>query len=347
MKKDYSYWEKFLLENGEKLIHSIRHDEDELSPCKTCGKKEPFAMVTAGKARKYISLPDLKLRRRNKCSQCCKVEMRNKMKEKKFTKVVIKNCLQCNTPKVFKNSKGKFCNEQCANTYFSNKRKKVFHKVCEVCNTEFTSNRDNSRVCGDDCKKKTFHKAKVTRTCKTCSKEFEGTLKQVFCSDKCNTYKNKTPTIYYCKRCNVNTVSKKTIELCKCCKKEVKEEAKIKEKQCPTCGITFKTKNDQKTYCKPGHSPANIESRKITKRSRKSKSKCAKLKSESWGDIAKFKLSRPSDDYDLDHIIPLNHPDVCGLHNTWNFQWLKKEDNHKKSNQFDGTNDNKSWKITN
>lgn len=38
--------------------------------------------------------------------------------------------------------------------------------------------------------------------------------------------------------------------------------------------------------------------------------------------------------FHVDHIIPLVHPLVCGLHNEFNLQILKKEDNLRKSNKF-------------
>lgn len=46
----------------------------------------------------------------------------------------------------------------------------------------------------------------------------------------------------------------------------------------------------------------------------------------------------------VDHIIPLTHTDVCGLHVPWNLQVLTAGDNMRKHSSFDGTMENEGWR---
>lgn len=49
--------------------------------------------------------------------------------------------------------------------------------------------------------------------------------------------------------------------------------------------------------------------------------------------------------YCVDHIVPLTHPDVSGLHAPQNLTILTKLDNSRKHNKFDGTPENESWRT--
>ena len=74
----------------------------------------------------------------------------------------------------------------------------------------------------------------------------------------------------------------------------------------------------------------------------------------SWSNLEEIKdfyvLAKTLTDFtgiphEVDHIVPLNHADVCGLHVPANLQVICKSDNRKKNNKFDYTHDNMSWET--
>lgn len=83
---------------------------------------------------------------------------------------------------------------------------------------------------------------------------------------------------------------------------------------------------------------------------RRQKIKCSEISKIHKIDIEKiyqkcFVMKRETGtEYCVDHIIPINHENVCGLHVPWNLQILTKKENSIKINKFDGTNENESWR---
>lgn len=111
---------------------------------------------------------------------------------------------------------------------------------------------------------------------------------------------------------------------------------------CPHCQTEFLAKG-KKVYCKSSHTPAAYNAKSMRKRLSEGSSK----RIPKWEDrllLARFVKNKPIG-AQVDHIIPLNHPDVCGLHCRDNLQYLTPEENQFKSNRFDGTKENEGWRL--
>ncbi len=257
------------------------------------------------------------------CKCCGQIKIKNVIKlDKKISYVDENNRLWLGKycPDCKKQYNKQYKKENPDKVKYKRKDPVVYNKICKVCNSIFETNFNKKLYCSSDCTNSAILKRKKEvrrkfKSCVTCGKE--NLTKSKYCSKEC---KPVPP-------------------------KPIKE---LITKTCPTCKKEFKG-NSNKKFCKKGcqinvvnyrNSPAARKLRKERKLVTKFKQPISKkFKKEI---IALYK-NRP-EGYDLDHIIPINHPDVCGLHVPWNLTYLDKSSNQIKSNQFDYTMENSSWK---
>lgn len=268
-----------------------------------------------------------------------------KPKSKKFSKIYFLNCVECNTLFVHRNkARKKYCSVGCRNKNSYNRHKAYYEAIrakkrvtynhtCIICKKSFKTNRKDSKYCSDTCRSIRPKRTKE-RVCLACNKVYIGEGYK-YCSTEC---KKPSKPSKLCKICKVS-LSSNSKTYCSSCKPKYYTPTQPTKLTCTTCGDTFLSKRKDKKYCRK----ACDMSRKSYKRARKRRKIQAKLPSVRWVDIEEIYKNTPKG-YHVDHIIPLNHEKVCGLHVPWNLQYLSKDDNIKKSNSFDGTSENNSWR---
>lgn len=123
-----------------------------------------------------------------------------------------------------------------------------------------------------------------------------------------------------------------------------------KKRTCTQCDTSFIGIRNKCQLCKSRFDRKRLLKRKDGSKllasisaKRRAKVKDAIPKFANLQKIKEIYLNCP-EGYQVDHIIPINNYNVCGLHVDWNLQYLKENLNIIKSNKFDFTYDNNSWR---
>lgn len=184
---------------------------------------------------------------------------------------------------------------------------------CPICSIEYFKKRNK------DLQIRTFECLYCKKTISSASpnKKFCNRL----CSKRCTYHRNKvlSPRVYPPKVIKVKS-------------------SRVYFNTCKHCSIVFCSKRANRQYCKDSHSPSEINARKSLKHVLKFRQPISKAYRNEIISVYENKGSGQ-----VDHIIPRNHPDVCGLHVPWNLQVITSDVNSIKSNLWDGTMDNTNW----
>ncbi len=145
-------------------------------------------------------------------------------------------------------------------------------------------------------------------------------------------------TEYHCPQCNQIKITNITNGVCSACSSE------NTRKRDPSIDSRSYQKHRESIRAKQSiYDKENKNQRSHRETKRRVIKKSALLSWINEEEIKKIYENRP-EGKEVDHIIPLVHPDICGLHVPWNLQYLDANDNAKKHNKFDGTSTNESWR---
>lgn len=218
--------------------------------------------------------------------------------------------------------------------------------VCDCCGNGFQSIVPHAKYCSPECRHKVVYarrlsegkihyerKPKVSKTCPICSSEFLAHPNRIYCSKECGYASRpkpepKSPELRSCPECSTEFIPVNRQKYC-----SEKCQARVSNRN-------YKIKHPAKKGCVGKTDTLQ----KLDKRIRKDRIRKNTPKWVNRQELLDMFLNRPAG-FEVDHIIPINHDLVSGLNVPWNLQYLPAEDNNYKSNQFDGTYENESWKI--
>lgn len=303
--------------------------------------KKPKTNTNCAQCSKELS----KYRTKFCSDECCHNYMKSQRKPKEYKW----KCLHCEDDFTTSyagnrnryNGIIRFCSSSCRNKHYRLEREGLTkgQGKCNRCGVAYTKYDQKSKSC---------------KSCKNASKGIKLKKKKDIDANRIKQLIKKAEKqvspVYFkeCRACNTPfTTKNNNITYCNDCKIK-KQRGRNEGNPCKICGSPLK--KGQRSYCSKKckviaqrQSPIGKRKRKEQKRLRRRTVRQAKLGSVSWQEIVDFYDKCP-EGHHVDHIIPLKHPDVCGLHVPWNFQYLSAEDNVNKSNKFDGTYENEEWK---
>lgn len=171
----------------------------------------------------------------------------------------------------------------------------------------------------------------------------------VSCSATCV----KKPVKSLCAKCY--RTQYKSIKICIDCN-ESKKDVFVKDR-CQKCRTIHNRSTNPNTYVKSRlknkekfaiYSKEYRKTHKKEKAAKEAKRRGLKLNATpKWSDleqISNFYKNCPID-MEVDHIIPLKNDMVCGLHVSYNLQYLTKQENRVKHSKFDGSIENNGWRL--
>lgn len=160
-----------------------------------------------------------------------------------------KICLVCNKEFETRNSRKKYCSDECRN---SNSLTKIIN--CEHCGKEFKQKRKNQKFCSKSCCGASQKRG--NKTCEHCGKEFYPCNNRVkYCSHKCSELASRKIEAKECEYChNIFTPHHANQKFCSqdCVHLSQKIDETIVE--CKNCGIKFARKIThvkEENFCSP------------------------------------------------------------------------------------------------